>query len=292
MWNYFSKRGFVTLFGLEDCDTYFLDSIGRYPEIDYKIRSFYCAAKILTNFNSQFDGHSQRCIGSHMSHYYALNYIFEFSRLYSSINQWMYLHINSAHESTGQHAATLDDDMVDFLTNYLNTFGETNEIAIFLHADHGMGYGDFNKNIRAFQEKKLPSFFFIGSKSLLNRIPFSYDSLLSNTLRLTSKKDLKPTISYLADMPYFTPNTDKESKYLNLFTQKSNLNRTCEEASINLIDCSCVFFQEIKDIKNKKESYNLALSIIDESLSKVNFLVHSPTKGEYHLCKKLSFKIF
>ena len=88
MWGYFASKGFATLFELEDCDHYFPNALGRYPEVNYTVRSFYCAAKYAMNFNAELANKKvQRCIGNHMSHYYTLNYTFEFSRLYSGVNQ-------------------------------------------------------------------------------------------------------------------------------------------------------------------------------------------------------------
>jgi Protein of unknown function (DUF229) len=290
MWSYFRSKGYVTLFGLEDCDHYFPDSIGRYPEVDYTIRSFFCAAKYLTGLNTEIDSTpTPRCVGTHMSHYYALDYAYEFSKMYTELNQWIYLHLNPAHESTGQHANTLDIDLKEILEKYLIELGQNHEIAIFLQADHGMRYGNWYKDIEAYQENKLPSFFLITSRSLLNRIPFSYDNLIINTFRLTTKKDLRPTINFLANMPYYTPDNGKTEKYLNLFTQRSPLNRTCEEISISPFDCSCLVVQEIVKIKDNKKLYSLALKIIEEALFRINSEAHTPDNGEYSICRKLSF---
>ena len=46
-----------------------------------------------------------------MSHTYILNYTQEITRLYPGANLFIYDHLDTAHEETGQHAATLDDDM-------------------------------------------------------------------------------------------------------------------------------------------------------------------------------------
>jgi Protein of unknown function (DUF229) len=236
MWTYFKSKGFVTLFGLEDCNHYFPNSIGRYPNVDYVVRSFYCAAKKYTGLETEIDTKpTPRCVGPHMSHYYALNYTLEFSKMYSSLNQWIYLHLTAAHEASGQHASTLDLDLLDFLQKYLKTLGDDHELAIFLHADHGMRYGNWYQDIEAYQENKLPAFFLIGSKTLLDRIPNSYKNLLENTLRLTTKKDLRPTINFLADMPYknFYIFDDNVGKFVNLFQQLSPLDRSCEDIGIN-----------------------------------------------------------
>ena len=50
-----------------------------------------------------------------MSHKYMLDYTYSVSNLNPGANMWIYNHINTAHEETGQHAATLDDDLADFL---------------------------------------------------------------------------------------------------------------------------------------------------------------------------------
>jgi Protein of unknown function (DUF229) len=291
MWSYFSNKGYVTLFGLEDCDHYFPDVIGMYPEIDYKIRSFYCAAKYLTGLETEIDSQpSPRCIGSHMSHYYTLNFTYEFSRLYSSVNQWIYIHLNTAHEASGQHAATLDSDLIDFLSKYLEDFGQTHDMAIFLQADHGMRYGNWYQDIEAYQENKLPVFFFIGSRSLLNKIPFSYDNLVSNTFRLTTKKDMRPSILFLSDVPYSNQQESESGKFVNLFTQRARFNRTCEEINISPFDCSHLIVEKINNPRGNKEFYRLALSIIQEAINRMNTKVRAPVSGPYKICKKISFK--
>ena len=42
------------------------------------------------------------------------------------------MHLNAGHEATGLHAETLDNDIVEFLKNYLAEFGEANDVMIFL----------------------------------------------------------------------------------------------------------------------------------------------------------------
>ena len=77
LWNILKKSGYMTLLGFENCDYYFLTNIGRKPRVDHMIRDFYCAALefLDLNTNKEFTN-TQRCIGPHMSHYYALNYTF------------------------------------------------------------------------------------------------------------------------------------------------------------------------------------------------------------------------
>ena len=200
------------------------------------------------------------------------------------------MHLNAAHEATGQHAVTLDLDMVEFLKRYLKAFGEQHDIAIFLQADHGMRYGNWYHDIEAYQESKLPAFFLIASRTLLDRIPYSYNNLIQNELRLTTKKDLRPTINYLADLPYFTPEKNYRGKYVNLFTEKAFYNRTCEEIKISPFDCSCIAVEEVQDIHKDPEFYELMLVVIEAALHKMNGYVHTTLTGNYNICKKMTFK--
>jgi hypothetical protein len=72
------------------------------------------------------------------------------SELYREKNQFLYLHLNAAHESTGQHAITLDVDLFNTLSTYFTKYGDTHELVFFLHADHGMRYGNWFKEQEAY----------------------------------------------------------------------------------------------------------------------------------------------
>jgi len=60
------------------------------------------------------------------------------------------MHLNAGHEATGLHAETLDNDIKQFLKNYLDRFGKDNDVMIFLQADHGMRYGNWFKDLSAY----------------------------------------------------------------------------------------------------------------------------------------------
>ena len=240
LWHILREKGYVSLFGLENCDNYFPSSIGRIPKVDYAVGPFYCAVQKYTSMS--FDKEyalTQRCLGGHQTHYYILNYTQTMMDMNRGTNMWLYLHLNAAHEATGLHAATLNDDIKDFLQDILNKFGKDHEFFIYLNADHGMRYGNWYKDLEAYQENKLPSLFIIASKSLLNQYPYSYHSLLTNSERLTSKLDLRETTLYLADVIETTP------KSINLLNKIAKKSRVCDELGIEPWDCSCMPMVEI-----------------------------------------------
>jgi hypothetical protein len=139
----------------------------------------------------------------------------------------MYVHVDAAHEVTGQHAETLDLDLAEFLGDFLERNSEK-EITIFFEGDHGMRYGDWFKSIPAFQENRLSSFFMVASQNLLNQIDGSYDALSHNALRLNSKYDMRKTMIWLSGLPYgLELHSEEIFPSVNMFTEKAKNDRTC-----------------------------------------------------------------
>ena len=234
LWSLLRDQGYISLLGLENCDNYFPGSLGRIPNVDYSVGPFYCAVQKYSGvmFDKQFQK-VQRCLGGHQTHYYLLNYTRTVVEMNPGANFWLYNHLNAAHEATGQHAATLNDDIAEYLEDFLARFGEKYDVWIYLHADHGMRYGNWFQDTDAYQENKLPSLFVIASKSLLEQYQFSYHALKTNSERLTSKLDLRETTLYLGGITQ----TNKES--INLLEKIANKSRICNDCGIDAWDCSC-----------------------------------------------------
>lgn len=234
IWTMLRKKGFVSFLGLENCDNYFPGSLGRMPKVDYAVGPFYCAVQKYSamKFEKSFEK-TQRCLGGHHTHYYILNYTNAVIDLNPDVNLFLYIHLNAAHEATGQHAATLNDDLSIYLKEFFRKYEEKYDIFIYLNGDHGMRYGNWFTDVEAYQENKLPSLFIIASKSLLNLYPYSYYSLKSNTERLTSKLDLRETTLFLAGI------SEKTQYSVNLLDEVASVNRKCKNCSIEAWDCAC-----------------------------------------------------
>ena len=298
LWHILKSNGYVTLLGVEMCDIAFPSTIGRRIETDHLIRNFYCADNKLFTRGISKDYQEQRCIGAHMSHFFLLNYTLSFMQTYQGLNQFISLHIDTAHEATGQHAATLDPDLTDFLLKYA-TWSQRNghDLVVFLQADHGMRYGDWFKDAAALQESKLPAFFIIATKTLLERIPGSEEVLWVNTFRLTSKPDLRASILGLSLLPYGENYPVHSESYLShsidLFREESPLNRTCESAGIPPWYCSCMLFEPIDMSGGSSDSSDslsqLVYSVAEYSLYIMNRETHSsPSLPSALLCEKLT----
>jgi hypothetical protein len=298
MWNILREYGYMTYLGFEDCDNFFPTTIGKYPNADHLTRNFYCAAFSNMHVGIAKAKATQRCIGPEMSHHYILNYTQEFSRLYPETNQWIYLHLNAAHEASGQHAQTLDPYLPTFLEKYIETYSKTHEITIFLQGDHGMRYGNWFKDIEAYQENKLPALFIITSTSILDRIPYSYDTLWHNSFHLTTKPDIRASMLDLAGLPFdekYPVHSDHYlDRYISLFTEKSPCNRTCEMMGVNPWYCSCLTLSDIdpkhyQDENNRDELGELVYKVALEAVETLNSRVYYPTHhNKGLLCQRLS----
>jgi len=222
-----------------------------------------------------------------------LNYTQSFIELYPELNQWVYIHVNTAHEETGEHAITLDVDLRDFLEKMLSD--DSREYFVVLQADHGMRYGNWFTEIEGYQENKLPALFFIASNSLLDRIPNSREVIYKNTQRLTSKIDLRATVLGLSTTPYDLEYPVHGDSYLDMHYDLVNeyvpSNRTCSDIGILPWFCSCISLVELEPslYHHGTELYSLVRSVVDTALTQINSETYTP----HHLrtgiyCERLS----
>lgn len=210
----------------------------------------------------------------------------------------------AAHEQTGQHAATLDLDMVWFLKRMLRDFGPGNDLMVFLMADHGMRYGDFLTGTKAIQEHRLCSFFLLAQRRVLDSIEYSYDVLTHNTLRLTTKPDIRRTLLYLSKLPYNLPISPRKDYFVNLFTEKVENQRQCEDVEIPPWYCSDYVLSPIDNsvfnVSDPLYPYlsgpsrdlgNLITYISREVIAVLNSRVYAHVKWPLGvLCQKMRFR--
>mmetsp|Transcript_5274 Transcript_5274/g.9677 ORF Transcript_5274/g.9677 Transcript_5274/m.9677 type:complete len:673 (-) Transcript_5274:10-2028(-) len=239
IWTLLKKYGFMTLLGSDACNHNVPKSMGRVPKVDHAVNMFYCANYIYGNYRaSKFRAMQQRCLGGHMAHHWLMNYSLQFSKNYSKANQWIFAHFTAAHEMTGQHAATLNDDLKNWIQQYLDELEETHEVVILLHGDHGMRYGEFLSAKESIQEHRLPAFFMIASHEFLKKFEYSYDTLTQNTMRLNTKPDLRETMldigAYAGGFEY----EKNQENFYSLISEVIPMSRTCDNAEIPVWYCS------------------------------------------------------
>ena len=227
------QKGYITVMGFDDCDSWFPAMLGSNLNVDYMIRQFYCLVDVYDKVKTEKINTEQRCLGPYQTHHYMLNYTMKLIEMYKNANMWIYLHLNAGHERTGQHANTLDKDLTQFLKRMFKATAGVSEVFILINADHGMRYGDWYNSIEAFQETTLPSLFLAADKGLLGKFNKSFHSLEENTKRLTSKLDLRKTVLSLIDIE------DDEKFGVNLLQEIASYSRTCEDINSNTLFCAC-----------------------------------------------------
>jgi len=296
IWALLKKWGFVVATGFENCGSDFLNYIGRTQNVDNFVNSFYCAVKLYMGVSTDKAELDQRCIGPRMSHNYLLNYTSTFSHLYSSLNQFLYFHIDTAHTQSGQHAALLDSDLQSFLDLYLREVGRDSDLVVFLQGDHGMRYGNWHVDLEAEQEMKLPALFVAMNAGLLDRLPGSYDALWHNTRRLVSKRDLRATILALAGVPFGQKYPVHEEEYLQdaaiLYESKAKDSRTCSSLHISSWNCGCMDSPSLIPCNNTRSPVQtLVRKVAEVSLAQVNRLTNTPKHlAAGYICQKLTLK--
>jgi len=304
---YANDRGFVTMLSFEFCHQYFASYIGDRPDAHHVMANFWCGAKKYAGFNFEKSVLGQRCVGPHMSHHWMLEYIKQFTEAYKGLNQFIYTHLTTGHEASGTQIQTLDEDLTEFLQGYV-TFAEKEgyEVAILLQGDHGMRYGEWYKNIAAFQEHRLPAFFSLCSRTLLDKFESAYDVIEHNRKRLVGKLDLYLTAKSLmlaAFLPslyrnntiYASWRTGDLANSMSLFLAKIPNTRSCSDVHIPSFYCACMRMEPINpsNLTEKKlhDLVSILEAVISLALEELNTTgLTSKVVPLGHICQKLTLK--
>ena len=165
------------------------------------------------------------------------------------------INLLEAHEGLGQVVRTLDTDLVDFLTE-MQQSGALKDTLVVLMADHGsdMGVKEMWKR-ESFIEKAHPFLTMIVPDAMLDRIPGSKERLTKNTQRLMTAYDLHRTFLSMCSTTggvessngrqTFVPSHDHKVRPdhadgpYSLFHEEIPIERSCEDALIPTVVCTC-----------------------------------------------------
>ena len=259
IWSIMKKHKFMTMWATDGCSSNVPKALGPNPDVDHVVATFFCANKLYSMYTAdKYHTYEQRCMGNKMSHSYIMNYTQEFSLLYLKADQWIYNHFTAGHETSGQHAQSLDKDLKDYLEWFMRTFDESHNLVILLNGDHGMRYGEHMSKTKSIQEYRLPASFIIAKRSFLAQVA-NLTTLQSNSWKLNSKPDLRESMIYLAKrqsglelenkpsgLTTFLLNQacrtgqDTQPRAMNLFQDSIPSDRTCQAAGIPAWFCSYI----------------------------------------------------
>ena len=182
-----------------------------------------------------------------------IDYVTQFLNNYKGLNKFAFVQSLAGHEDTGTIIATLDQDLPEQIDQILNT---DDDIVLFLMADHGMRYGEWFNRIEGSHEHKLPAMFTIVSKSIMDNIEGSYDTMQFNTNRLVSKLDIYRTLRHMSLYPYKQDYSRLSSEYrgwnretgtnpVSLFLEKIPNTRSCDDINIPPYFCACLKYYDV-----------------------------------------------
>jgi hypothetical protein len=252
LWKYFSSQGFVTFF-LHDAVWDFLSYLtGHDIETDHFFGNFWKAAWSVYGF-SEYDN-CQKCMGLQNSHNISFGHIFQFFKEYPNNHQFAYVHLNAAHEKTG-NIRTVDLDLKRFLINLTELFKKRQEeFVVFLMGDHGSSPVKLQFDIRGFYEYRQPMSFLILSPGVAEE-RFKLN-LKHNLNQMFSRFDVHLTLKQIAHWPYGGLDAETYEKMKksfevddvsSLLSEKISENRTCRDIGVEEEYCPCSGFRAIDE---------------------------------------------
>ena len=275
IWKQFERQGFVTLFSYDSYTDYVSKFLGREILTDHVNCNFWRAGNYFAGFEDFTEG--TQCVGDKTPHNLTFNYLTDYVANYWGVNRFAYTHISIAHESSGRRLSSMDSDLTLFLSSLLSQFTSHPEedLVLLLCSDHGRM--SLVTSRESWQEKLLPVHLVISSKSFSSKASI-HETLGQNTLRLTTREDWHKSLVFLSHFPYLPDSSPTPSSLFSLFTHELPLNRTCQEAKIPSILCSCLERKnEIIDITNNEE----VLLLADASVEAVNQFLYKYGMVEY-----------
>lgn len=290
IWKHYEDLGYVTMFGFDTVNNFISDVIGRNIKTDHQVLSFWNAAKYLFNY-SEFSSKS-KCLGTKNSHRHLFDYVNQYIKNYYGHNKFSYIHTTTAHEDTNTLYKTMDEDLKEFLEEFLDTHEKTKEdFVLVITADHGKNNNQMGL-VEGHIENINPVAIIIASQAIINKIgPNAHETLLHNTQRLVGRPDWYVTLKHLASAAYGNISDETYNQFIkesgsqnsvSLLLEKIPDDRLCSD--INIEDHFCLTRNYKKIDLNSEIVQKGILEVIKNSLE----LLNSKIDGKY--CKKLYFK--
>ena len=300
IWNHYWEKGYTTMFLYDTIYDYMVKSFGREIKSDHVFVNFWKVVYRVFGF-SDFSNR-QRCIGSEDSHYYSLNYTYQYLTNYKNNNRFAYVHLDAAHENSG-NVRTVDKDLYKFIALILEWYlKERQEVVIWLIGDHGRINPVLQFNTRGFMDQRTPMLFMLSSRKVVEDLEADHN-LRYNSKELVGRYDINLSLRDLAYYPYTrwngTAYRQEKKKYkvkdvVSLFREKARRSRTCEDLGMDRIDCTCKDYEEI-DFKNPNEqvivNQLLSLSIKYISIKENNFSQTCQKSSSFELISIKKFEL-
>ena len=257
IWNYYSRLGYTTLF-LADTIFDFMSRItGKQIQADHVFSNYWRSAWAVYGFHDF--SNQQRCMGRQNSHNLTLGYVYDYFEKYSDNNKFAYLHLDAAHENSG-NVQTVDADLLHFIESlYKLTEKRGENLVISFITDHGLKFTRLALDVRTFAESISTVGYFMINKRVETKLN-AKENLLHNSEMLTGRFDMNFVLKYLAHFPYEMPGKkyfdDLRKEYkvksvVNFLTEKASPTRECSEMGVPKHRCICSWFEPL----NRKDKW-------------------------------------
>lgn len=251
IWNYYKSQGFITLFYKDTIFDYISQFIGRRVTSDHSFLNYWRSAWPVYGFHDV--SNRQRCMGNQNSHNLSFGYVYDYFEKYENNNKFAYLHLDAAHENSG-NIQTVDQDGKDFFIALTQMFKRKNEnFVIYFMSDHGFKFDKLKYDVRGFIEGSSPFGYLFVSKEVEEKLK-AREFLRYNSEMLIGRFDTNLMLKYLAHYPYDMPNKEYFEKIkegygvksaVNIFNEKISPYRTCDQIGVPKYRCICSWFEPI-----------------------------------------------
>ena len=286
IWRFYSELGYSTMFLYDTIFDFMVKSTGRKIYADHVFVNFWKVVYKVFGFHDFSE--KQRCLGQQDSHYYSLDYTFQYLTNYKKNNRFAYVHLDAAHENSG-NVKTVDKDLAAFIAKTLDWYkSHDQDIVMFFIGDHGRLNPRMQFNIKGFMDQRTPMTFIVSTEGVINKIG-AKEILNRSTEELVGRYDINLSLKDLAYFPYERWNEGQylqlKNSYpvesvLSLFREVPHPKRTCEE--IGSIDLYC----NIKGFKKIEKDNSIDAYVRDKLIELVQSTLDYIVDWNKEVCNK------
>ncbi len=219
---YYKESGFITGQSILLCSKEPFDPGDYMPGIEYygfdhENIAMFCDPNYGEpgySYTSGINSVLKRCLYGKESYKYAMEYFELFWNAYKDNKKFFRLVIEEGHEFSLQLIKHLDDDLFNFLQNFINNYW-TDDTILIIVSDHGNSYFEYLK-IGKFTDDRISEgflgtlFFLVPNRKEIYDYGI-YDNLISNSQTLFTPYDIHNTLIHIAIGKY--EEIDRTGKY-------------------------------------------------------------------------------
>lgn len=221
----------------------------------------------------QANQHSRAC-----SHQFSYPYLKAFLKVYANDPTFTLLISSALTHAESTRATLIDQDVVD-LFQYLDKKNYRNNTVVVFFGDHGNRASEFRSSIQGKLEERLPMMSFSLPPWFRKAYPDYFRNLQQNSRVMTSHYDIHATLKHFLD--FSNESSFKHPYGRTLFSNIAKLNRTCKQAGIDSHWCPCL------DYTNVSINDTVVLKVVTRMVEALNIKIRTYKDSESQ-CARLT----